>query len=301
MSKEKIVMSSSATPLGLNDLFSVKGKVVLVTGGGTGIGKMLAAGLVANGAKVYIASRKQQVVDETAAELNKYYAKQGGVCLPLTANLNSKAGCDELANKIKQRETKLDALFNNSGITWGAPMLDFPEKEGWDQLYAVNVKGPFFLTTALLPLLEKASNGNYEPATVVNVSSIGGIIASSAEGRDDDSGIAKAGSGTPSYASSKAAVNHLTRTLATSLASRYVRVNCIAPGAFPSRMMAFGLSKPGAKQAMDSSVPLGRIGETEDMAGLAVFLASRASAHITGAVFTIDGGSSIIPSGQSRI
>ena len=137
-------------------------------------------------------------------------------------------------------------------------MLDFPEKEGWDQLYAVNVKGPFYLTVALLPLLEAAANGNYEPSTVVNVSSIGGIIASSIEGRADDSGIGRAGTGTPSYSSSKAAVNHLTRTLATSLASyvlrllgrwhleclyahdgyirRYIRVNCIAPGAFPSRV-----------------------------------------------------------------
>ncbi|TPX31851.1 hypothetical protein SmJEL517_g04916 [Synchytrium microbalum] len=282
---------ASAPNLTLNSLLNVENKICLVTGGGTGIGKMITAGLVQNGAKVYIASRKRDVIDATAKEINDMGGR--GVCIPLTANLETKAGCEALANEIKKCENVLHVLVNNSGITWGAPMTDFPEK-GWDQLYAVNVKGIFYLTAFLLPLLEKAANGNFDPAKVINISSAGGVMAGDIEA----GGLGQAGTGTPSYSSSKAAVNHLTRTMALTLSKKFIQVNCIAPGLFPSRMSSFALKQEGAAERFDASQPMKRIGATEDMAGLALFLSSKASAHITGQVFVLDGGQSVTASGR---
>ncbi|KAI8905262.1 hypothetical protein PhCBS80983_g04777 [Powellomyces hirtus] len=280
----------SAPDLSLNNLFNVKGKVALVTGGGTGIGKMIAAALVQNGAKVYIASRKLSVVQEAAAELT---AMGPGTCIALQADLGSKAQSVALAEQLKQKESKLHILVNNAGMAWGSNLDDFDEKNGWDRLMALNVKSVFYMTSVLLPLLEAGSAGNQDPARVINISSVAGSACSA------EDGLSAPGNGTWSYATSKAAVNHLTRTLALPLARRTIVVNAIAPGVFPSRMTKFGIDH--GLSIMEKSQPLGRIGTTEDMAGLALFLCSRASAHITGAVIPIDGGATLNVTGLSKL
>ncbi|KAJ3014027.1 UNVERIFIED_CONTAM: hypothetical protein HDU68_000456 [Siphonaria sp. JEL0065] len=269
--------------LSIPSLFSVARKVALVTGGGTGIGKMIAAALAQNGAKVYIASRKLKVVQEAAAEINAcpQTKASGGECIALQADLTDKAKTDALATQIKQREQKLHILVNNAGISWGASLLDFDEKNGWDKLMAVNVKSLFYLTTALLPLLEKDST-NTDPGRVINISSVASYVPTSAD---------PSGNGTYSYNASKAAVNHLTRVLAATLAEKLITVNAIAPGFYPSRMTQHGLDALG--DAVAIAQPTGRIGTTEDMAGLALFFCSRASAHITGQVIVSDGGSTL--------
>ncbi|KAJ3104634.1 hypothetical protein HDU97_009025 [Phlyctochytrium planicorne] len=275
--------------LKLDSLFSVKGKIALVTGGGSGIGKMIAAALVQNGAKVYIASRKLKNVQEAADELNKMGP---GSCIPLQADLTTRAECEALAAKLKEKESKLHILVNNSGMSWGNALTDFNEKDGWDRLFALNVKGLFYLTTALLPLLQKDAN-NVDPGRVINISSVAGTSAIA------EMDLAAAGYGTWSYNASKAAVNHLTRTLASSLAGKFVTINAIAPGVFPSKMTKFGLDN--AMDALLKSQPTGRLGTTEDMAGLALFLCSRASSHITGAVIPIDGGQTLGSAGHAKI
>ncbi|KAJ3091825.1 hypothetical protein HDU96_002931 [Phlyctochytrium bullatum] len=275
--------------LKLPALFSVKGKVALVTGGATGIGKMIAAALVQNGAKVYIASRKIQNVQKAADELNKMGP---GQCIALQADLTTKAETEALAAKLKEKETRLHILVNNSGMSWGSQLTDYDEKNGWDRLFALNVKGLFFLTTALLPLLQNGAT-NIDPGRVINISSVAGTSSVA------EMGLAAPGSGTWSYNTSKAAVNHLTRLLANTLADKFVTVNAIAPGVFPSNMTKFGLDN--AKDALLSAQPTGRIGTPEDMAGLALFLSSRAAAHITGAVIPIDGGSTLGLTAYSRL
>ncbi|KAJ3064578.1 hypothetical protein HDU98_012024 [Podochytrium sp. JEL0797] len=269
-------------------------KVALVTGGGTGIGKMIAASLAQNGALVYIASRKLKVVADAAAEINAMAQtkKAKGSVVALQADVASKEMVDALVVQIKQREKKLHILVNNAGISWGAPLLDFDEKNGWDKLMAVNVKAPFYLTTALLPLLELNAT-NTDPARVINISSIASYIPTSAD---------PSGNGTYSYNASKAAVNHLTRVLAAELAPKCVTVNAIAPGFYPSRMTQHGLDALG--DAVAIAQPMGRIGTTEDMAGMALFLCSRASAHVTGQIIVTDGGSTLVNSpgaGLSRL
>ncbi|KAI8812914.1 hypothetical protein BJ742DRAFT_861631 [Cladochytrium replicatum] len=269
-------------------LFGVKGKVALVTGGGTGIGLMIATSLIQNGAKVYIASRKLPNLQKVADNLNSLAKAQktGGECIPLQANLVSRADCEATAAKVKERETKLHILVNNSGMSWGAPLEDFNEKDGWDRLMALNVKSAFYLTTSLIPLLEAAGKDDkMDPARVINISSISGSVAIA------ETPIAAEGSGTWSYNASKAALNHLTRGMAYSLAGRSITVNAIAPGMFPSNMTRFGLENNG--ELLAAFQPTGRIGAASDMAGLALFLFSKASAHITGAVITIDGGQSL--------
>ncbi|KAJ3308233.1 hypothetical protein HDU76_004057 [Blyttiomyces sp. JEL0837] len=270
--------------LTLKNLFDVKGKVALVTGGGT----VIAAALVQNGAKVYIASRKLKVVEEAAKELN---AMGPGTCIALQADLITREQAETLANEIKKRETKLHILVNNAGMSWGAPMNDYNEKDGWDRLFALNVKSIFYMTASLLPLLK--SDDNQNPGRVINISSVAGVSPIA------EMDLAAAGNGTYSYNTSKAAVNHLTRVLAVSLAKQKVTVNCIAPGVFPSRMTKFGIDN--AKDLLDAAQPMGRIGTTEDMAGLALFLCSRASAHITGAVIPIDGGATVASGAVSRL
>jgi len=276
--------------LKVENLFGVKGKVALVTGGGTGLGKMMTAALVHNGAKrVYIASRKLKNVEETANEFNANYP---GVVVPLQADLISKDQAYDLADQVKEREQRLHILINNSGMSWGAPLEDFPEADGWDKLFALNVKSLFYLTTALLPLLANGAD-NIDPGRVINVSSVAGTtpVAGGA--------LASKGNGTYSYNVSKAAVNHLTRVLAVSVADKFVTVNAIAPGIFPSKMTAYGIKQ--AKTQMEKGQPLGRIGTTEDMAGLALFLCSRASSHITGTIVPIDGGATLADSSYARL
>ncbi|KAL8243549.1 hypothetical protein R6Q59_009807 [Mikania micrantha] len=271
--------------LGANTLFTVSGKVALVSGGATGIGKMIAAAFIRNGAKVYIASRKLEDLKRVAAQLSKLSPnKSDDSCIPIKADIANKSGCDVLANEIKKRESRLDILVNNSGLTWGAPMTDFPEEKGWDKVFDLNVKSQFYLTVALLPLLEK-DKSNIKPATVINIASTA-AISPLAEGS-----LSAEGHGTYSYQPSKAASLHLTKVLASSLATKHIMVNAILPGVFPSRMTAFGLEEH--KDLLEGVQPTGRIGTPEDIGGLALFLASRAGAHCTGVGIVVDGGQSI--------
>lgn len=273
---------SNSPNLSVSSLFTVTGKVALVTGGGSGIGKMIAAGLSQNGAKVYIAARKESQLKETVEELNKGLST--GSVHYIVANVGTKAGCDALISEIKKRESKLHILVNNSGVTWGAPMDDFPESKGWDNLMAVNVKSIFYMTAGLSDLLAKESD-SYDPGRIINISSMASITAR-VEGE-----LSSPGHGTWSYATSKAAVNHLTSQLAVTLGPRHITVNAVLPGVYPSKMTAFGFKKHG--DAMAAGQPTGRVGIPQDIAGLALFLVSPASAHVTGAHIPTDGGATL--------
>lgn len=259
-----------------DDLFSVRGKVVLVTGGSRGLGEMIAAGFLANGAKVYISSRKAAVCDATAARLADAY---GGECISIPADLATLEGIEALTAQLTERETKLDVLVNNAGVSWGASIDDFPEA-GWDKVMDTNVKGVFFLTQKLLPLLEAAATAD-DPARVINIGSIDGIRTPAFD--------------TVSYGPSKAAVHALTSQLASKLVKRNIIVNAIAPGPFPTWMLSTGVGTGGDVDGTDwdalgRTMPRGRVGTPEDIAGLAIFLASRAGAFTVGAVITCDGG-----------
>jgi 2-deoxy-D-gluconate 3-dehydrogenase len=264
------------TSLTIDDLFSVRGKVVLVTGGSRGIGEMIAAGFLANGAKVYISSRKADVCDATAARLADTY---GGQCTSIPADLAALDGIDELTTALSARESRLDVLVNNAGVAWGAPLEEFPEK-GWDKVMDTNVKGVFFLTQRLLPLLEAAATAQ-DPARVINIGSVDAIRTPSFP--------------TFSYGPSKAALHTMTSQLAATLVQRHILVNAIAPGPFPTWMLSTGVGTGGDVDGTDwdalgRTVPRGRVGTAEDIAGLAVFLSSRAGAFTVGAIITCDGG-----------
>ncbi len=251
----------------MNDLFSVKGKVVLVTGGSRGIGLMIARGFVEAGAKVYISSRKKQVCDEVARELSGL-----GNCISVPADLSSEAGVQQLAAEIAGRESSLHVLVNNAGANWGAPFMDYPAS-AFDKLFALNVKAVFLLTRELVPLLEKAARPG-DPARVINVGSADGVRPPALE--------------VYAYGASKAALHHLTRHLARKLSGQLITVNAVAPGPFESKMMEATLEK--LREQVIAAVPLRRIGEPEDMAGVAIYLASRAGAYVTGTVISVDGG-----------
>jgi NAD(P)-dependent dehydrogenase (short-subunit alcohol dehydrogenase family) len=251
----------------VKDLFSIEGKVALVTGGSRGIGLMIARGYVEAGARVYISSRKAAVCDSVAAELSKV-----GSCISLPADLGQEAETRRVADEIASRESALHILVNNAGANWGAPYAEYPD-DAWDKVLALNLKGVFHLTRALTPLLEKAAAPG-DPARVINIGSIDGITVPLLE--------------TFAYSSSKAAVHMLTRHLAKRLAAQGITVNAIAPGPFESKMMEATLER--FRDSIEASCPLGRIGEPEDMAGIAIYLASRAGAYVTGAVIPVDGG-----------
>ncbi len=251
----------------MSDLFSIEGKTALVTGGSRGIGLMIARGFVEAGARVYISSRKATVCDEVAAELSKV-----GTCVSLPANLSDEAECQRLASEIGARESKLDILVNNAGSNWGAPYDEFPAA-AWDRVLDLNVKGVFFLTRALTGLLEAAASDD-DPARVINIGSIDGIKVPILD--------------TWAYSSSKAAVHQLTRHLAKTLSPKRITVNAVAPGPFQSQMMAATLESFGDQIAATN--PLGRIGRPDDMAGIAIYLASRAGAYVNGAIIPVDGG-----------
>jgi NAD(P)-dependent dehydrogenase (short-subunit alcohol dehydrogenase family) len=267
----------------VSHLFNVKDKVALITGGGTGIGKMLTFALASNGAKVYIASRKLQVIEATAKEINEAIGVERVFCI--VADLLTKKDCDSLADLLKQKESKLDILINNAGMSWGNPYDKFDERNGFDKLFALNVKSIYYLTVALTPLLEKATKGNQDPSKVINISSV------AAQTPRAESPLSRDGSGTWSYNASKAAVNQLTQSLALTLAEKQITCNAIAPGFFPSRMTKFGVEEN--LDVLESIQPLGRIGKAEDMAALGLFLCSKASAHLTGVIIPIDGGQSL--------
>ena len=251
----------------MKDLFSIEGKIALITGGSRGIGLMIARGYVEAGARVYVSARKASVCEEVAAELSKV-----GTCIAVPADLSSEAEAVRLAGEIADREPALHILVNNAGANWGAPLSEYPDA-AWDKLLALNVKAVFHLTRALLPQLEAAARPG-DPARVVNIGSIDGLHVPALE--------------TYAYSTSKAAVHHLTRVLARQLAPRRITVNAVAPGPFESKMMAETLER--FRDAIIGSCPMGRIGEPEDMAGVAIYLASRAGAYVTGAVIPVDGG-----------
>ena len=259
-----------------NNLFSIKGKIALVTGGSRGIGEMIAAGFLATGAKVYISSRKAAACDDTATRLSDAYR---GKCISVPANLSELDGVEAVAAEIARREEQLHILVNNAGVSWGAPLDEFPES-GWDKVMDTNVKGVFFLTQKLLPLLREAGTAK-NPARVINIGSVDGIKTPIFENF--------------SYGPSKAAVHHLTRVMAAHLVKQNIIVNAIAPGPFPTYMLSTGVGGRGDVDNTDWAAvgrgnPRGRVGTAEDIAGLAIFLASRASAFTVGEVITCDGG-----------
>ena len=254
----------------MENLFNLKGKIALVTGGSRGIGAMIAEGFVRNGVKTYISSRKSDPCDKKAKELSKY-----GECISIPADLTDMNEMDKLVTEIKDKETKLNILVNNAGAAWGASFDDFPEI-GWDKVMDTNVKSVFFLTQKLVDILETSASTS-DPSRIINIGSIDGLGIPRAE--------------TYSYPASKAAVHQLTKVLANRLANRNINVNAIAPGPFESNMMAHTLEEYG--EQIKSSVPRGRIGVPEDMAGASIFLSSKASSYITGSIIPVDGGSLI--------
>ncbi len=251
-------------------LFSIEGKTALVTGGGSGIGAMISRGFVEAGAKVYISSRKLDVIAGVAEELTNLPGSAG--CFPIQADLSRAEECERVAAELTEAEGTLDILVNNAGANWGEAYETFPDT-AWDRVLDLNVKGVFHLTRYLTPALAAAGTAE-DPARVINIGSIDGLHVPILD--------------TYSYSTSKAAVHHLTKVLARKLAPSHITVNAVSPGPFESKMMAATLDAFG--DAIRQSVPLGRIGRPDDMAGIAIFLASRAGSYLTGTVIPVDGG-----------
>ncbi|MEQ1807857.1 MAG: SDR family oxidoreductase [Burkholderiaceae bacterium] len=249
----------------MKDLFSLAGRTALITGGSRGIGRMIAAGFLAQGARVYISSRKAAACEQTALELSAT-----GPCVALPADVSTLAGVQGLAAALAARESALDILVNNAGAAWAAAFDEFPES-GWDKVIDLNLKAPFFLTQALHDMLRRAAV--HRPAKVINIASIDGVSVNPQE--------------TYSYAASKAGLIHLTRRMALRLARDNIVVSAIAPGAFASDM------NRDARDHGDEvarHIPIGRIGRDEDMAGAAIYLASRAGDYVVGETLVVDGG-----------
>jgi NAD(P)-dependent dehydrogenase (short-subunit alcohol dehydrogenase family) len=251
----------------MNDLFSLAGRTALITGGSRGIGRMIAAGFLAQGATVYISSRKAQACEDAARELSA----GGKPCIPIPADISTVEGAQGLAREYQARESGLDILVNNAGAAWLAPFDEFPEK-GWDKVLDLNLKSPFFLTQALHPTL-KAAGSAERPSKVINICSIDGIAVNPQE--------------TYPYQASKAGLIHLTRRMARHLIHDNIVVSGIAPGAFASDM---NIAARDHAEAVSARIPAGRIGTDEDMAGAAIYLASRAGDYVVGATITVDGG-----------
>lgn len=260
-----------AAPLPLSELFSVSGKVALITGGSSGIGLMIAQAYVEAGARVYISSRKKDVCDAVAAELAKR-----GECFSIPADVSTPEGREGLVAELNRREKKLHVLVNNAGASWGGPFEEYP-LDGFRKVTTLNVEALFFLTQSLAPLLGAAATAP-DPARIINIGSIDGISVPTWDNF--------------AYAASKAAVHQLTRVLAVKLGPRHITVNAIAPGPFESRMTEWMLDK--MQEGIVARCPLSRIGEPLDMAGAAIFLASRAGAFLTGTVIPVDGGLSLV-------
>jgi NAD(P)-dependent dehydrogenase (short-subunit alcohol dehydrogenase family) len=248
----------------MSALFDVSGKSVLITGGSRGIGAMIARSFVENGARVMIASRKATDCDDFAAEL-----AESGECLSVPADLSQVGEIERLADAVVDRFGTLDVLVNNAGATWGAPLGQFPEA-GWDKTLNINLKAPFFLVQALLPALESSAAG----ASVINIASVDGLSPPPFDSF--------------AYSASKAGLIMLTRHLAAKLGPRNIRVNAVAPGFFATDMTRGVLG--GVETKVIESVPLRRLGKPDDIGGLCVFLASRASSFVHGAVIPCDGG-----------
>jgi NAD(P)-dependent dehydrogenase (short-subunit alcohol dehydrogenase family) len=257
----------------VQSLFSLKGRVALITGGSRGIGKMIARGYLASGAKVYITARKAAQCDATAAELTAL----GYDCISIPIDVSTVEGCKRLAEELGKREEKLDILVNNAGAAWLAPFDEFPES-GWDKVMDINVKTPMFLTQALVGLLRKAASKD-RPAKVINIASIDGMSVNMQE--------------TYPYAASKAGLIHLTRRMSLRLIEDNIVVTCICPGPFASDMNT--VARDHADKVAERT-PAGRIGKDEDMAGAAIYLASQAGDFVVGAHFAVDGGCTLMRS-----
>jgi len=258
-------------------LFGLQGKTALVTGGTRGIGMMIARGLLQAGAGVVISSRKADACAAAVAALSEFGPVRG-----IPADLSRQDECTRLAGEVLGRNETLDILVNNAGATWGEPLETFPAA-AWDRVLDLNVKSPFWMVQALLPALRKAGTDD-DPARIINIGSIDGIQVSPMP--------------TYSYSASKAAIHQLTRVLAKELGPQHITVNAIAPGPFPSKMMAATLEAFG--DAIAASAPMRRIGRDDDMAGIAVFLASRAGSYVNGAIIPVDGGIATTASGSGR-
>lgn len=253
----------------LTELFGLDGKTAVVTGGSRGIGRMIAGGLLEAGCRVIISSRKADQLAAAAEDLSAH-----GPCEAVQADLSTPEGCQALAAAVRERLESLHILVNNAGASWGAGLDDYPV-QGWNKVIDINLGGPFFLTQKLLGMLRAAASPE-DPARVINVASVDGIKIPDME--------------TYSYSASKAGLIQLTRHLAKRLAPEHITVNAIAPGPFDSKMMAFILDDPRTRAALATQVPLGRIGEPDDLAGAAVYLASRAGSYLTGATVPVGGG-----------
>jgi NAD(P)-dependent dehydrogenase (short-subunit alcohol dehydrogenase family) len=251
----------------LVDMFGLRGKTAVVTGGGQGIGRMIAEGFVRAGARTVIASRKLEVCEQAAAELAPL-----GTCIPVQADLATTEGCLAFAAHLHDTGEAVHVLVNNAGATWGAPYDEYPA-QAWQRCMELNVHAVFELTRALTPDLAAAGTTD-DPARVINIGSVDGLHVPIYENY--------------AYAASKAALHHLTSVLAGRLARDNITVNAVAPGPFESKMMRATLEEHGAD--LVTRIPLGRIGRHDDMAGIALFLASRAGAYLTGALIPVDGG-----------
>lgn len=261
----------------LERLFGLGGKTALVTGGTRGIGMMIARGLLQAGARVVISSRKADACEQAVSTLSEFGEVRG-----VAADLSRQDECQRLAAEVLSQSDTVDILVNNAGATWGEPLETFPAA-AWDRVLDLNVKSPFWMVQALLPALRKAGTQD-DPARIINIGSIDGIHVSPMT--------------TYSYSTSKAAIHQLTRVLAKELGPQHITVNAVAPGPFPSKMMAATLEAFG--EAIAASAPLRRIGRDDDMAGIAIFLASRAGSYLNGAVIPVDGGIATTASGTAR-
>ncbi|KAK7732049.1 hypothetical protein SLS57_001029 [Botryosphaeria dothidea] len=257
----------------VSNLFSVKGKVVLVTGGAKGIGRMISEGFVTNGAKVYISSRDAKACDAAVAELNKAGQASGGSAHAIPADFYKEEDCKKLADELAKREKKLHVLVNNSGSNWGAPYNEYPES-AWVRVLTLNLHRVFTITQLVTPLMEAAAQEG-DPARVINIGSVDGLRVPALE--------------TFAYSSSKAGLHHLSRVLANHLGKRNITSNTLACGPFESKMMAATLKK--YKDVIESGIPLQRIGNPEDVAGACLFLSSKAGSFVNGATIALDGGS----------
>ena len=257
--------------LNIKDLFNIEGKIAVVTGGSRGIGEMIASGFLANGAKVYITARKEEALMAKAEELSNEYNAE---CVPFCADLSKEEGITSFSNFLIDREPEgIDFLINNAGAAWGAPFDDYPI-EGWDKVVDLNLKSPFFITQKLAKLLEKKGNSD-DPSRIVNIASIDGIGVSNM-------------ADTYAYSASKSGIIHLTKHLAKTLVERNIIVNAIAPGPFDSHMLGKAVNFDyGFIADMN---PRKRIGTPQDMAGLCIYLCSRAGAFTVGETVTCDGG-----------
>ena len=258
----------------IDTLFSMADQVCVITGGSRGLGSYMARGfLEAGAARVYITARKAEACIETAEALSKY-----GDCIAIPGDISTLEGIQELAATITEREQSIDVLVNNAGAGWGASLEEFPEK-GWDKVMDLNVKAPFFLTQRLLTLLKKGKSAD-RTACVINIGSVAGIVGNSISNY--------------SYGPSKAAIHQVTRNLAKDLADSHVRVNAIAPGRFFSKMTEYVSKDKKLFEAECAVIPLHRWGKAEDIAGVAIMLASRAGAFITGQIIPVDGGTTLV-------